>query len=154
MGPFRSFLNQQSVTSVMAKILLVDDEELDLSLIREILLKGGHEILSAENGQQGLDLLEIEEVDAVVTDLRMPVFNGLRLIKTLRGSGDTIPIIAISGANWDQLLLAQDYGANAGLTKPVDGEELLNLLSRVLSETRSSWKDAWIHPEFGSVGDH
>ena len=83
----------------MAKILLVDDEELDLSLIREILLKGGHEILSAENGQQGLDLLEIEEVDAVVTDLRMPVFNGLRLIKTLRGSGDTIPIIAVSGAN-------------------------------------------------------
>ena len=83
----------------MAKILLVDDEELDLSLIREILLKGGHEILSAENGQQGLDLLEIEEVDAVVTDLRMPVFNGLRLIKTLRGSGDTIPIIAVSGGN-------------------------------------------------------
>lgn len=138
----------------MAKILLVDDEELDLSLIREMLLKGGHEILLAENGQQAIEILENEEVAAVVTDLRMPVFNGLRLIKTLRGSGDTIPIIAVSGANWDQLLLAQDYGANAGLTKPVDGEELLSLLSQVLSETRSSWKDAWIHPEFGSVGDH
>lgn len=125
----------------MVNILLVDDEELDLSLIREMLLKGGHDILSAENRQQALEILENEGVAAVVTDLRMPVFNGLRLIKTLRGSGDTIPIIAISDAN-------------AGLTKPGDGEELLALLSQVLSETRSSWNDAWIHPEFGSVGDH
>lgn len=88
----------------MVKILLVDDEELDLSLIREILLKGGHDILSAENGPQALEIPEDEGVTAVVVvvvvvDLRMPVFNGLRLIKTLRGSGDTIPIIAVSGAN-------------------------------------------------------
>ncbi len=85
----------------MVKILLVDDEELDLSLIREILLKGGHDILSAENGPQALEIPEDEGVTAVVVvvDLRMPVFNGLRLIKTLRGSGDTIPIIAVSGGN-------------------------------------------------------
>jgi len=85
----------------MVKILLVDDEELDLSLIRKILLKGGHDILSAENGPQALEIPEDEGVTAVVVvvDLRMPVFNGLRLIKTLRGSGDTIPIIAVSGAN-------------------------------------------------------
>ena len=62
-------------------------------------------------------------------------------------------IIAISGANRDQLLLAQDYGANAGLVKPLDRDEFLGILDRVLEDTRDSWTSAWIHPEFGTVGD-
>jgi CheY-like chemotaxis protein len=137
----------------MAKILLVDDEEIDQALIREMLVTGGHEVVLAKNGQEAIALLEDKEVAAVVTDLRMPLVNGLRLIRALRGEGDTIPIIAISGANRDQLLLAQDYGANAGLTKPVDRDKLLDVLNKVLSETRDTWTNAWIHPEFGSVGE-
>lgn len=137
----------------MAKILLVDDEEIDQALIREMLVHGGHEVVLAKNGQEAIAVLESKEVAAVVTDLRMPLVNGLRLIRSLRGEGDTIPIIAISGANRDQLLLAQDYGANAGLTKPVDRDKLLAVLKQVLSETRESWTNAWIHPEFGSVGE-
>ena len=137
----------------MAKILVVDDEESAQTVVAEMLRFGGHQVVEAFNGQEAIGLLKQEHFDAVVTDLRMPLINGLRLIRALRAQGDTIPIIAISGANRDQLLLAQDYGANAGLVKPLDRDEFLGILDRVLEDTRDSWTSAWIHPEFGTVGD-
>ena len=137
----------------MAKILLVDDEESAQTIVGEMLRSGGHEVFQASDGQEAMALLKGQHVDAVVTDLRMPIVNGLRLIRALRTQGDTMPIIAISGANRDQLMLAQDYGANAGLVKPMDRKELLDILDRALADSRDSWADAWIHPEFGSVGD-
>ena len=137
----------------MAKILVVDDEEQAQTVVGEILRSGGHEVVTASNGREAIEVLRKAHVEAIVTDLRMPLVNGLRLIKALRAKGDTLPIIAISGANRDQLMLAQDYGANAGLVKPLDRDELLDVLDRSLADTRDSWTDAWIHPEFGSVGD-
>ena len=139
----------------MPHILVVDDELSDLTLLTEILSSAGHEVLRAADGKQALDLLgQRTDIRCIVTDLRMPVMNGLRLIRELRGAGDTIPIIAISGANAEQLLLAEDYGANAILFKPLKRDELLGVLERILADTRSNWSDAWIYPEFGSVGDY
>jgi len=138
----------------MATILLVEDDEGHQVLVEKMLRSGGHHVFTAPNGHEALRLLRAHQFEAVVTDLRMPLMNGLRLIRELRSAGDTIPIIAISGVNWDQLPLAQDYGANAALLKPLDRNKLLEVLDRVLSDTRSDWSNAWIHPEFGKVGDH
>ena len=138
----------------MARILLVEDDESSQVLVSEMLRSGGHKVLVASDGQEALRILKTDHFAAIVTDLRMPLVNGLRLIRELRGAGDTIPIIAVSGVNWDQLPLAQDYGANAALPKPLDRDKLLEVVDRVLSDTRSDWSTAWIHPEFGSVGDY
>lgn len=139
----------------MATILVVDDEDFSLTLIKEMLVSAGHEVLTARDGEEALKVLVTAEgVSAIITDLRMPRFNGLRLIRELRGGGDTIPIIAVSGVNADQLILAEDYGANAILTKPLDRDKLLRALDGALEQTKSKWSDAWIHPEFGSVGEH
>ena len=135
----------------MSRILVVDDEEQAQTLVGEVLRAEGHEVTEASNGREAFDLLRETHVQAIVIDLRMPF--GLRLIKALRATGDTVPIIAVSGANGDQLMLAQDYGANAGLLKPLDHDELLDVLDRPLSDTRDSWTDAWISSEFGSMGD-
>lgn len=138
----------------MATILVVDDEDFSLTLIEEMLVSAGHEVLKARDGEAALDLLEREKgIRAIITDLRMPRFNGLRLIRDLRGVGDTIPIIAVSGVNADQLILAEDYGANAILAKPLDRDKLLKALDDALEQTRSKWSEAWIHPEFGSVDE-
>jgi CheY-like chemotaxis protein len=136
------------------RILIVEDDEASKFLIRELLESVGYQTVTAGNGREALELLQSSRVSAIVTDLRMPVVNGLRLIRALRERGDTIPIVAISGVNADQLMLAEDYGANAGLTKPLDREEFLTVMRKVLSDTRDSWSDVWIHPEFGSVGDY
>jgi len=137
----------------MANILIVEDDIESQQLISSLVGSDGHTVVLASDGKRALDIIREDQIDAIVTDLRMPVMNGLRLIRELRRAGDTIPIIAISGHNADQLILAEDYGANAGLAKPVDKQELLRILQRVIDDTRSDWSKAWIHPEFGSVGD-
>lgn len=137
----------------MAKILVVEDEAESQQLVTSILRAAGHEVDLAADGRQALDFVEANHIDVVVTDLKMPVLNGLRLIRELRGKGDSIPILAISGHNRDQLTLAEDYGANGVLAKPIQKDELLLLIDRVITDSRTSWSGAWIHPEFGRVGD-
>ncbi len=137
----------------MARILVVEDDISEQVLLQQLLSKAGHTVVIAADGSQALDRIREDKIDAVVTDLRMPVLNGLRLIRELREAGDTIPIVGISGENADQLMLAQDYGANAGLVKPLNRDDLLAVLDRIVRDTRSDWSGAWIHPEFGKVGE-
>jgi len=138
----------------MASILVVDDEEVTLVLVKEMLASAGYEVITARNGRAALDLLDrIGTIRVIVTDLRMPEINGLRLIRDRREAGDMIPIIAISGVNADQLILAEDYGANATLMKPIDRSKLLAAVEKVLADSQSRYSDAWIHPEFGTLGD-
>lgn len=137
----------------MAIVLLVEDEIESQQLIGLMLSTAGYEVMTAADGARAIQVVREYDIDAVVTDLKMPVLNGLRLIRALRSFGDTIPILAISGHNRDQLMMAEDYGANAALAKPIDRDELLAVLERVMSETKTDWSSAWIHPEFGKVGD-
>ena len=116
----------------MARILIVDDEEMDRVLERAILESAGHELLYAGDGEVALKVCREAPVDLVVTDLAMPNFNGLRFIKELREEGFRIPIIAISGWAQDQLDLAKDYGADLTLFKPIDGYELLKSVHEML----------------------
>ena len=138
----------------MGVILVVDDEQSSREILTNFLEGAGYEVVRASDGQEALDLLQEHEVRAIVTDLRMPNVNGLRLIRSLRENGDTIPILAVSGINRDQLMLAEDYGANVGLSKPVDRDELIKIMKQVLSDSRDDWSGVWIHPEFGNVGDY
>lgn len=140
----------------MAKILVVDDEESDRVLIGGMLIYGGHEAIYATDGREALHALNRDpEIRAVVTDLRMPFLNGLRLIRDRRQAGDSIPIIAISGVNADQLLLAEDYGASGTLTKPVERDRLLRAVKDALEGLKSDWEGVWItiHPELGWLDD-
>ena len=138
----------------MGVILVVDDEQSSRELLTNFLEGAGYKVVTAEDGRQALALLQEHQVSAIITDLRMPNVNGLRLIRELRENGDTIPILAVSGINRDQLMLAEDYGANVGLSKPIDRDELLKIVEQVLSDSRDDWSGVWIHPEFGNVGDH
>ncbi|MFH1766012.1 MAG: response regulator [Gemmatimonadota bacterium] len=110
----------------MALILIVDDEEMDRVLERTILENAGHDLLFASDGEHALKLCREEAVELVVTDLAMPDFNGLRFIKELREAGLYMPLIAVSGWAVDQLDLAQEYGADIILAKPVSGPQLLD----------------------------
>lgn len=120
----------------MARILVVDDEELDRVLIRSILEPEGHHLLFAGDGQAAQKTCRETEVDVVITDLAMPRVNGLRLIRELREDHFDMPIIAVSGWAPDQLDLAEDYGANLTLFKPLDGEKLRAAVRRVFHPRR------------------
>ena len=110
----------------MARILVVDDEEMERVLERTILESAGHVLLFASDGEAALKLCREEDPDVIVTDLAMPGFNGLRFIRELRESGLYMPLIAVSGWAKDQLDLALEYGADITLEKPVEAETLLS----------------------------
>lgn len=136
---------------LMSTVLIVEDDPVCGRLTCEYVRAGGYQALLAVDGATALVMLREHTVDVVVTDLAMPNLNGLRLIQAIRDSGDGMPIIAMSGTNVDQLDLAEDYGANASVAKPVKGPPLVALLKRVIEDTETDWTAAWIHPEFGSV---
>ncbi|MBT8396239.1 MAG: response regulator [Gemmatimonadetes bacterium] len=122
----------------MAKILIVDDDEMDRVLLSEILHRSGHEPLFAPNGQTALKIWRRSKVDIVVTDIIMPELNGLELLETMKEEDPWVRVIAISGITAKKLNEAARSGALAILTKPVDPEELLSEIENALNEPSSS----------------
>ena len=127
----------------MARILIVDDEEMERMLERTILEKEGHQLFFAGDGEAALAVCKETKIELIITDLAMPNFNGLRFIKALRKEGFRFPVIAISGWAADQLDLAEDYGADLTLAKPIDGPKLLDAVHKMLEEELPDVVDPW-----------
>ena len=121
----------------MAKILVVDDEDLVRLTLRQMLEAGGHEVIEATNGKQGVALEAENSVDLVVTDIIMPEQEGIETIVQLRRKNPLLKIIAISGGgrmkNMDFLKIAANVGADATLTKPFSTQELTEVVNRCLA---------------------
>lgn len=77
----------------MKRILIIDDEESALDLLRRILEQEGHEVAAARNGQEGVEIFRRQQFDLVVTDMVMPVKDGLKTILELRRVDPAIPLI-------------------------------------------------------------
>lgn len=119
------------------RILVIDDDELVRDTICNFLLASGYEVESAEDGDQGLKLLEANPPDLVVTDILMPGKEGMETIMEIRRGGNDVKIVAISGQNWHKdisyLDLAKQLGANATLPKPFSRTELLTVIEELLN---------------------
>jgi CheY-like chemotaxis protein len=83
----------------MATILLIDDKDSVRMVYQMALERAGYRVLTAENGKQGLRLLEHQEVDLILVDIFMPEMDGLELIPLLRKIRPASKIIAISGGS-------------------------------------------------------
>ncbi len=79
------------------RILVIDDEEMSLDLLRRILEGEGYVVEIAVNGQEGVELFRRQPCDLVITDMVMPVKDGLQTILELRKEVPDLPVIAISG---------------------------------------------------------
>jgi len=119
-----------------ASVLLVEDEP----LLREtmeawIKQKAGHAVC-AENGVEALRLLTTEKIDLIISDVRMPVMDGIALVKQLNRAGRHKPgVIFIRGFSDLSLREAYDLGIEGVVEKPIDRDELLALMQRSLAGT-------------------
>lgn len=122
----------------MANILLVDDEELIRFTLCEVLEAAGHAVVAVKNGAEALQRLAGGAFDIVVTDIVMPVKEGVETIAEIKASYPGLRILAISGGGRlgaDGLLdRARSVGADAILRKPFNGEEFLARISAMLDE--------------------
>lgn len=102
------------------KILLIDDEESIRLTMGDFLEDAGYGVLAAANGRQGLELLQKENPSVVLTDINMPVLDGLKVIEIMRQTTPLTPALVISGAETaDHIINALRLGAWDYIPKPV-----------------------------------
>ena len=110
----------------MKKILVVDDDPIERRLLQALLGKvGGYEVLTAENGQLGIERA-VPTVDAVLLDLQLPDMSGMEVLKQLKKTCPQLPVIMLTGVtDVRSAVEAVQAGAHQYLTKPFENDQLL-----------------------------
>jgi CheY-like chemotaxis protein len=120
----------------LTTILVIDDEPLVLNVIENVLTLEGYSIVTACNGARGLEVLERQSVDLVITDVFMPEKEGLETVFELRSLYPDLPVIAISGGGYtkciDPLPCLRVAGACRTMAKPFKNAELSRTVAEVL----------------------
>lgn len=124
----------------MARILLIDDDEVARLTMGAILEEAGHEVTYAANGEVALALYARRSFPVVLVDLVMPVKNGLQTISDLMEMDKSARIVAFSGVSPEDLDLAADLGAARLLVKPVAPQDLMAAVNSQL-RISSGWDD-------------
>ena len=120
----------------MKKILVVDDNDTNLYLIRFILQKGGHEVIEARDSLEGVKLALEEKPDLVIMDIQLPGIDGHEATRRIRGkeNEEDLPIIALTSfAMPVDKEMALAAGCNSYLTKPIDVQTFIAEVDRYLA---------------------
>jgi len=123
---------------MLHKILVVDDEEEVRKTIRLQLSGTGLEVVEAEDGKKGIEVLDAENVitvDAILCDVRMPNINGVEAIAYFRREYPHIPVIVLTG--YPDVKLAVEFmkeGVVEYLVKPVEKEKLIEVITKAISQ--------------------
>ena len=120
----------------MARVLIVDDSPTEMHKMTTILEKHGHEVLTAESGEEGVAKAKESLPDVVLMDIVMPGLNGFQATRQLSKNAETshIPVIIVTTKDQEtDRLWGQRQGAKGYLTKPVDGATLISTITDVLA---------------------
>lgn len=125
----------------MAKILVIDDDNLTRALIAKTLRAAGHEIDDAANGEQGIQHLKSNRYDLVVTDIVMPNRSGISVAEYIRKNDPATAILVVSAFSGrepdDGVLEFADHFADEALCKPFEKDELLEAVESLLQTTEA-----------------
>jgi CheY-like chemotaxis protein len=131
----------KGATSIMARILVIDDENVQL-MLRSALLEGkGHEVVALQDGVDAEALFLERSFDLVITDWLMPSINGIDLALRFKSINPSVPIILLTGLN---ILLddneATDRNIDLILAKPCDAEILIEAIDGILKKNKNMEK--------------
>jgi two-component system, chemotaxis family, chemotaxis protein CheY len=118
----------------LKKILSIDDSGTILQIVKMTLAGKGFDVVVATNGEEGLKALSQGGIDLVVTDINMPVMDGITFIKEAKKVNQTVPIIVLSTESGDELKKeAMKEGAIGWFVKPFKPGPFLDMINDVLS---------------------
>ncbi len=118
------------------KILVVEDQEDNRIILRDLLTSAGFDVIEALNGQAGVDLAETERPDLILMDIQLPVLDGYEATRRIKGnpSLSSIPIIAVTSyALSGDEAKAMAAGCDGYVTKPFRSRDLLEKVREFLS---------------------
>ena len=124
----------------MARILVIDDDNLVLSSLRIQLEANDHEVITADSGHAGITMVSRDAFDVVICDVFMPDMDGFETIRAIHERDPDVPVIVISGFTFrhttaptpDFLAMATELGAACSLRKPFRPNELLHAVNGCL----------------------
>ena len=120
----------------MARILVIDDQDSIRRVVRRALEQDDHEVFDASDGELGMEILESQSFDIVITDIFMPGQDGIVTLRQIRKRFPGIKVIVISGGDSSGMLdLREDaelLGAVKSLQKPFNAREIMDLVKSVL----------------------
>jgi len=115
------------------RILIVDDDEKIVELVKLYLERDGYRVLAAYDGLQALEIARQKHPDLIVLDLMLPGMDGLDVCRVLRGEGNRVPIIMLTAKTTEEdKLVGLDLGADDYVTKPFSPRELVARVRAVL----------------------
>lgn len=124
----------ENVTSHSKKcILVVDDEQELVEILEFFLIDAGFETVNANNGAEALRQFNHHEIDMVISDVHMPVMNGLAMYEQIRHINQKVPVLFISGYSDLTDERAKNIGALALFNKPIDTENLMKTVIQSLA---------------------
>ena len=119
----------------MPRILIVDDNEDNRDVLSRRLKRKGFEVISASGGQEGIDKATDDKPDLILMDMNMPDIDGWQATTTIRESGITIPVIALTA---DAMTGDRERAIEAGCsdyhTKPIEMQDLVTLIQSLLAK--------------------
>lgn len=112
-------------------ILAIDDDSTTVGVLKDLLDLSGYSVLTAPEGQEGMEVFAKVRPDLVITDIQMPNMDGLEVLRHVRNIDDTVPVILLTGhGDLDNALRALRRGAHDFLLKPVNADILLNTVRK------------------------
>ena len=124
----------------MYRVLIADDEKIEREGIKFLLSmeEGEYEIQEASNGKQALNIIHSQEIDFLLTDIKMPHMDGLELAARVREENPEIPIVIFSGySDFGFAQEAMRYGVKEYVLKPVDPDTFHKTINKVKAEISS-----------------
>ena len=114
------------------KILIVDDDKTILYILRRFFIGEGYEVLVAKDGLEAKERLKAERPALVLTDIKMPSFSGIDLIKFIRQNMKGIPIVAMTAYPYLYSEKRNGNEVDAYFIKPFDVDEMLSTIEKIL----------------------
>ena len=125
----------------MTTILIVEDHEKNMKLVRDILRHEGHATLEAATGTEGVRLAELHRPDLVLMDIHLPDIDGFEALRRIRANAvlDAVPVIAVSASVMpDDRQKVVGSGFDAFVTKPIDLKQFRETVRRFLAQGRGT----------------
>src|SRR5512139_850939 len=117
----------------MSKILIVDDEERIRHILQLMLERQGYETAQAAHGEEALQLIKKYNFGMVITDLKMPVMDGMTLLREIKKIDPEYPVIVLTAfGSIESAADAMEEGALYYFTKPFDEEKIVNKVKRYM----------------------
>jgi CheY-like chemotaxis protein len=124
------------------KILVVDDNPAVNDVLCQLCCFLGHEVVTAQNGAEGLALVQRDGAIALVfTDFRMPVMNGVEMLRGLKDLRPAIPVVLITGSIMEEDLGSERTGFDAVVSKPFELKTIAARIQQFFPEVSSSIGD-------------